>query len=177
MKKILIALVFLFSSSAYCGAQVFSKKPKKIKINYSFTFIINGTDSVKCKRTPQSEFHKLGEIDKDLSIYASLMESNLEKCKQNNDGFNAGFLRDAQMYFTNFKKSLENYNIALDLTDYEKELAFYRNVKIEKHEKPEPETPVKTNEKIVVIGNDSMKCVRIIETASLSIVCRQANVV
>ena len=37
------------------------------------------SDTVKCARTPQIEWHKLTEIDKDLFVYASLVESNLEK--------------------------------------------------------------------------------------------------
>src|ERR1035437_6731352 len=62
MKKALSLLIFLFFTTCI-NAQLFSRKQKDLGINYSYT---NINDSVRIKRTPQSEKKKLLEVDRDL---------------------------------------------------------------------------------------------------------------
>lgn len=122
MKNILF-LIILFVSN-YSTAQIFSKRPKKIKINYTYTFISTKTDTIKCNRTPQTEWYKLSDIDKDLFVYASLMETSL----QNEN------VKEAEQYLANFKRTLINDNVDINLTNYERELAYYKGQE-EKREK------------------------------------------
>ena len=111
-----IFLVFLI----FIGYYSFGQKTKRVIIKYDYSYFSDGTDSIKIKRTPQTEWHKLTDIDQSLFVYASQTESSLDKSN----------LRDAEMYLSSLRNALSSYHAEIDLKDYEKEINF------RKHSKP-----------------------------------------
>lgn len=135
----------------------YAQRSKRINIIYSESYFKDGVDSIRIKRTQKSEWHKLSEIDNSLFVYASLTESSLDKSN----------ISDAEMYLSNLKNTLSNDNVKLDLTSFEKEIFFRKQTHLKSTIEEQLPTKVKTYEKNVVIGNDSLKCFRIIQSADL----------
>jgi hypothetical protein len=138
MKKTLVSIVLLFSTTFTYG-QLFSKQ-KKLSINYTYTYILSGNDTVKIKRTPQSEWNKLSSIDNNLLTNILQVESYLQQRKSgvhSTTWYNKS--NEIEVYMSNLSNCAKMNNVYLDLTDYKNELTYYKNYPVKSQEEKRQE--------------------------------------
>lgn len=132
--QVLILLVIYIN----CNAQFFkNKKAKKLNINYSLSTFYNKGNSVLTKRTPKGEFKKIEDVFKDdrltgLQLIVGIVgiESILDSKQSGSPGYEKAFydvIKDITAITT-------PRNIELDLSDYEKEFAFYTGYAVKSKE-------------------------------------------
>ncbi len=103
-------------------------KGKLSKMKFSYTLLVTPNDTIKCRRTDKSELDKLISVSGNIGsggTYLSMLEKDLEQCRLSIEERKVlNYTGNCESSLRNVKNQLSN----LDVTDYEKELAFYKSI-------------------------------------------------
>lgn len=170
MRHILIFILLTISMNTI-GQGLFNKS-KKFTINYTFTPLTRGGETVKCKRTPKSELKKFQEtkgIDRlvGMKIMSNIIniESILEYKKNGAEGYEKSFVG----LTTELSKTLIENRIELDISHYINEFKLYQKYPVKSTEKIEKEArdkkrkeeEIKNKERIERLEEERIKTAKI----------------
>jgi len=140
MKKLLL-LLFLLANSYFCNAQRSSKKTKQaiIKDPYTYTYIVDGNDSIRCKRTPKEELDKLPIHEYGCVLQLERYLDQFRECLNISDKKSNCLPDWADMAHKQIDQNIACVKEGnMDANDYENELKYYvrfQNKQIEKANK------------------------------------------
>jgi hypothetical protein len=120
----LIIVMALCIVSSLAHPQGKKKKLKDLDIHYKYEILFEGDKTIKAKRTPQLEWHKIRDVD------ASLLESILgvESFLQQRKSGIYDMLDESYFHkqMQQAKAMIDSYRIDLDLSEYQNEADYYK---------------------------------------------------
>ena len=164
MNKSLGLIAFLISASFCCQSQNQFNKKDKLKINYEYSNVSFNGDSIKCKRIPTSESTRIQGIDRGDTNIGLRLISRLRNLETTLDEIRAGASGTDWLVIqiiNDINSLTAQHNIYFDLSDYEREFAFYQKQKEAKREPLKttynPELPKLPTETSLIFESEAIK--------------------